>query len=85
MSTVAVPEVHLKPVVQGLWSSRTRVATAWGYEHGGIAIETVTVPPFAVIVEPGGRGGSPAFSVTLTFGALDAPPVYVTLVTHPVW
>jgi hypothetical protein len=36
------------------------------------------------MVEPGGSGGSPALSVTVIFGvALEAPPVYGSVVVHP--
>jgi hypothetical protein len=36
----------------------------------------VTTPDFAMNVEPGGSAGLPGAGVTLTFGALEAPPVY---------
>jgi hypothetical protein len=46
---------------------------------------TVTTPFFAVNVEPGGSGGSPALKLTVSFGvALDAPPLYFNVVVHPV-
>jgi hypothetical protein len=37
-------------------------------------------------VEPGGRGGDAGVSVDLIFGeALEAPPMYLSVVVHPVW
>lgn len=36
----------------------------------------MTIPAFAVKLEPGGSAGFPGFGVTLTFGVADAPPVY---------
>ena len=46
----------------------------------------MTIPAFAVIVEPAGSGGAPELSVALILGeALDAPPMYFNLVVHPVW
>ena len=44
--------------------------------HAGPGILKVTMPDFALNVDPFGSGGYPAFGVTLTFGALEAPPVY---------
>lgn len=47
-------------------------------------MEMVTTPALAVMVEPGGSGGSPALRVTLIFGvALEAPPEYGSVVVHP--
>jgi hypothetical protein len=58
----------------------------FGYWHCGPAIDTVTTPPLAVNVEPGGSGAFAELRVTLSFGvALEAPPLYFSVVRHPLW
>ena len=37
----------------------------------------LTTPDFTTNVEPGGRAGYPGIGVMLTFGTLEAPPVYL--------
>jgi hypothetical protein len=85
MSTFAGPDEHKYPALH-FGSTSTKVNVVRGYEHAGIATETVITPPFPVIVEPAGSGGAPALRVKLILGAaLVAPPIYLNVVVQPVW